>query len=300
MSIAPSKTSQSKSNRRTQPSGLGRIGAWQLVRLLHQGNMTRVYQARPQESSEAGPGYVLKMLRKEWWRDEHAIAMQRREAWIGARLKHPNVLPVLSVNVQQPPFYLVTPQLTGMTLAQRAEEKLSNALPFVLWVIRQTAEALHALHKQTRMIHGDVKPENIFVSPQGHTTLLDFGLAQSPSEATQWDNQPVVGTLPYMAPEMVTSKLSASPQSDLYSLGVTLYQTLSGSLPLESNDPSELVIMQREAAPKCIRDRCPGLPKPVASLVHQLLSKDPMRRPHSANEVAQRLVRLEIDSFACR
>ncbi len=110
------------------PQLLGRLGPWQLVRLLSEGNFTRVYQARPAEDpvnqtaehqSERRPAaYVLKVLRKEWWRDPQAIDMQRREAWVGGKVSHPNLLPVLSASVQEPPFYLVTPKLDARPLSQ--------------------------------------------------------------------------------------------------------------------------------------------------------------------------------------
>ncbi len=77
------------------------------------------------------------------------------------------------------------------------------------------------------MIHADIKPANILVSPAGHATLIDFGFAQTPAEATRWSTRPLAGTLAYIAPEMVTSALAAGPRSDIYSLGVTLYEMLT-------------------------------------------------------------------------
>ena len=83
------------------------------------------------------------------------------------------------------------------------------------------------------MIHTDVKPANILVSPTGHATLIDFGFVQTPAEASQWATRPLAGTLAYIAPEMVTSALAAGPQADIYSLGVTLYEMLTGHAAVE-------------------------------------------------------------------
>jgi serine/threonine-protein kinase len=138
------------------------------------------------------------------------------------------------------------------------------------------------------------------VSPTGHATLLDFGFAQSPSEGRHWSTRPLAGTLAYIAPEMVTSALAADPRSDVYSLGVTLYETLAGRRPLESDDPGELATLQRETKPADVRQHRPDVPEPVATLLNSMLAKDPLRRPDSARELAERLVRLEIDSFAIR
>src|SRR4051812_41230232 len=83
------------------PLLVGRIGPWQLVRPLGEGNFTRVYSARPAEGSQNQPAsYIVKVLRKEWWRDPQAIEMQRREAWVGSKVSHPNLLPVLSASIQ--------------------------------------------------------------------------------------------------------------------------------------------------------------------------------------------------------
>ena len=138
---------------------VGRIGAWQLVRLLHESDLTRVYQARPAEADAQQPaGYVIKMLRKEWWRDGSAIEMQRRAAWLGQKVSHPHLLPVLSANVKQAPFHFVTPKLHGHSLAEilQAGGHSPNqrlTLPLMLWIIRQVAEALSALHEAAGMMH---------------------------------------------------------------------------------------------------------------------------------------------------
>lgn len=280
---------------------VGRIGAWQLVRLLSESELARVYVARPIDSPDDQPAnYVVKLLRKEWWRDPQAIEMQRRAAWLGRAISHPHLLPVLSANVGQAPFYFVMPKLDGRSLAEVLATDGPLPLPITLWITRQVAEALSALHESTGMIHADVKPSNIFVSPEGHATLIDVGFAHAPSEQRHWSSRPVVGTLGYIAPEAITSSLSAAPCSDLYSLGVTLYEMLVGRLPFDASAPDELVRMHRESKPMCIRHCVPKLPKPVASLVHRLLAKDSLRRPASAAEVAEELMRLEIDCFSLR
>ena len=289
---------------------VGRLGPWQLVRLLAEGNFTRVYQARPVDGPENDDGegdsprrqaaYVLKMLRKEWWRDPQAIEMQRREAWVGGQVSHPNLLPVLSASVQEPPFYVVAPLVDGVALSQIVVEQGRLAVPLALWIARQVADGLDALFAGARLIHADVKPANILVSPSGHATLIDFGFAQTPAEASAWATRPLAGTLAYLAPEMLTSTLAAGPRSDIYSLGVTLYEMLTGRRPWESDDPAELATLHREAKPADIRSQRPDVPEPVGELVHAMLAKDPLRRPASARELASRLVRLEIESFSLR
>jgi serine/threonine-protein kinase len=109
-------------------------------------------------------------------------------------------------------------------------------MAITLWIARQVAEALDALHTTARMIHSDVKPANIVVAPDGHATLVDLGFVHTPGESRHWSTRPVYGTLNYLAPEALTSSLAASPQSDIYSLGVTLYEIVAGVLPFVGRD----------------------------------------------------------------
>jgi serine/threonine-protein kinase len=280
------------------PQLVGRLGQWQLVRPLGESNFTRVYSARPADGPQNQPvAYVVKTLRKEWWRDPQAIDMQRREAWIGSKVSHPNLLPVLSASVEGPPFYIVTPKVEGAPLSHVIADRERLPIPLALWIARQVADGLNALWQGAGVIHADVKPANILVSPTGHATLIDFGFAQTPAEASQWATRPLAGTLAYIAPEMVTSTLAADSGSDIYSLGVTLYETLTGQRPWESDDPAELAMLHREARPTDIRVLRPETPESVANLIHSMLAKNPFRRPASAAELAAKLVRLEIKSF---
>ncbi|TWT43317.1 serine/threonine-protein kinase [Botrimarina hoheduenensis] len=279
---------------------IGRMGPWQLVRVLGEGAMTRVYLARPAEHEDAQPTYAVKSLKREWWSEPAAIAAQRREAWIGGRVSHPNLAPVLASAVTAPPFYLVTPRLGGQTAEAMLGTGVKPALPVALWIARQAAQALEALLTGAGVIHSDVKPGNLMVGPDGHTTLLDLGFCQTAHEARSWVDRPVVGTLRYLAPERVTSATTIDTRSDLYSLGATLYELIAGRPPFAGETPAALIAQHREARPACLHEAVPGTPKRVASLVHRLLAKDPLRRPSAPAEVIDELMRLEIECFGVR
>ncbi len=275
---------------------VGRLGPWRLVRLLGEGALNRVYLAEHEQAPGAAT-YAIKTLKKEWWNDSAAIELQRREALVGRKASHPNLLPVLAAHVAAPPFYVVTPRIAGQSLKALLEVGRPR-LPQALWIARQCAEALSALHTQTGMIHGDVKPANVIVGPDGHATLIDLGFCQSANETRAWSQRRVMGSLSYIAPERVTSACGSDGRSDLYSLGVMLYEMIAGRLPLVADDPARLIEMHRQAKPECLRSVRPDLPKPVASLVHRLLAKETLRRPDTAEVVARELVRLEIACFS--
>ena len=283
------------------PVNTGRIGHWELFELLGEGGLCRVYLARPaeKEGRQRRPAYALKVLRQRWHSEPRAIDILRREAGVGAAVLHPNVVPVLAVSCGRP-CYLVMPRLAGLTLADALAGSWRPDVPAALWIARQVAEGLVAIQTTCGMTHGDVKPSNIFLAPNGHATLIDLGFARTSDECRAEADRLVLGTPRYAAPETSTSALAADARSDLYSLGATLYEMLTGTPPLDASDPGDLTRKHREVKPVCIRTRRSGLSRSIASLVHTMLNKDPRHRLQSLQEAIDRLVRLEVEWFADR
>jgi serine/threonine protein kinase len=278
----------------------GRVGQWELVRLVGEGSLTKVYRARPAGSPADRPAaYALKMLRPARQRDPQAIQLLRREALVGREVTHPHLIAVLAADLSRPPYFVVMPWLDGTTLARRLIDQPGLAPPVALWIARQVAEALDALHAAGWM-HGDVKPTNIFLSPDGHVTLLDLGFARRPGEGGSAVERCVTGTSSYMAPEMITSAWGADTGCDVYSLGVVLFEMLSGRLPFAGSDLAELAAEHRQARPPDLRRLVPHLPGSVTRLVRQMLAKMPLRRPQTPEELIERLAALEIETFAER
>ncbi|HVA48797.1 MAG TPA: serine/threonine-protein kinase [Pirellulales bacterium] len=277
-----------------------RIGQWQLVRMIGEGQLCRVYAARPvSQAAERAAVYALKVLSDRWSEDSAAIEVLRREAIVGRTLSHPHLVSVLSAHVAAPPYFLVMPLLEGLALSQRLAGGDRLSLPMALWIARQTAEALDALH-QAGWMHADVKPSNLFLSPDGHVTLLDLGFARRPDDTTSIINRCVTGTMHYIAPEMITSALRPDIRSDLYSLGATLYELLTGRPPFVARSLEQLADLHRQGEPEPLRMLTPTVPATVARFVHQMLSKQPLRRPQTPTEVIDRLVTLEIETFNLR
>lgn len=274
-----------------------RLGAWELVREIGHGAWTVVYQARPAGATSAGSDYAVKVLAAEFQHDRLANTMLQREAFVSRQVTHPHLTTVLASELEANPRYLVTPYYAGATLAATVALGTRLPTPHSLWIVRQVAEALGALHA-AGWLHLDVNSANILVAPTGHATLIDLGLARRTDEVVH-ARDALTGTPACMAPEHFQSSLPLTPAVDVYSLGVVLYQLLLGSLPFEDDDPMELVAAHLETPPPSLRQRLPHLPTRLTRLVRQLLSKEPLRRP-TIPELIRRLAELEIETFAER
>ena len=243
-------------------SPLRRVKQWDLVQLVAESSLAQVYRARPSDSRTDLPaGYALKVLRPQWEHDPRAVELFRQEARVARAVRHPHVIAVLASALAQPPYYLVMPWLNGTTLRQQLQPRNNTGgrslpLHMALWITRQTAAALDALYRHGWM-HGDVKPSNLMLAPEGHVTLLDLGFARpalAPSDAVDCRRlQPVeaavMGTCSYLAPEVLSPWVPAGIHSDLYSLGVVLYEMLAGRLPFATRNTALLAAAHKQDVP---------------------------------------------------
>ncbi len=158
------------------------VGTWQLVQLIGQGEWTHVFRSHPQRGGPEAANYAVKILKPQFQNDPLAISLLRREALVASQVRHVHLTSVLSHHTHSPPYYLVSPYLAGVSLRAALQVAERLAVPHALWIARQAAEALDALH-QYGWLHADIKPENILIGPSGHATLLDLGFAESIRDA---------------------------------------------------------------------------------------------------------------------
>ena len=276
------------------------IGTWQLLRLASNGPLACVYRVRPANAPADRPGmYALKALHGHWEDSPAAVDTIRVSECVSRQVRHPHLLPIVSAQAKQPPYFLVMPWLEGWTLEQRLRAGQRFAPARALWFIRQAAGALAALH-EAGWVHGDVKPANLHLSSEGHVTLLDLGFARRPGEAAVATDRPVLGTLAYMPPESLTSSWSCDIRGDIYSLGATLFELLTGRPPFIESDSAALVLRHRCDEPPSLAHCDPRIPIELDRLVQQMLSKHPLRRPGSPRELMDRLATVEIQNFTAR
>jgi len=277
-----------------------RAKRWDLTEFIAEGSLARVYRARPAGSSAERPAaYAVKILRPCWENDPEAIRLLRREALVGRSVAHPRLVSILSASLAESPRLLVMPWLEGASLRVRMDAGERMSIPRMLWIARQTAEALDALHA-AGWTHGDVAPSNILVSPTGHATLIDLSFARRPHEIGSIAARPIAGTCRYVAPEYFSSALKPDIRSDIYSLGATLFEMLAGRPPFEAENLTELAALHRQSAPADLARLAPAAPREIVRLIGQMTAREPLRRPQTPRELIDRLVELEIAWFAFR
>ncbi|MFQ3591628.1 MAG: serine/threonine-protein kinase [Gemmataceae bacterium] len=270
-----------------------RIPGYCLLQRLGGGPITTVYEARDDETGEP---CAIKILRDDLEDRSTAIKLFQREARAGLLLRHPHLVQITAASVLQEPFFLVMDWCPGETLRARLRREFRLPIAEAIWITRQTAEALAAMHT-AGFLHGDVKPDNIRVVAGGNVVLTDLGFAHRLGEnAAFLRDGYLLGTPNYLAPEQCDEWPMEEYATDLFSLGVTLFEMLTGTLPYPVGSLRDTIRRLRRDQPSDIRDLRNDLPPALSTLVGQLLEREPEDRP-TARAVVQRLVRLEISSL---
>jgi serine/threonine protein kinase len=276
--------------------GLPKVPGYELLTRLGGGLLTSVYVARQLDTDQP---CAVKVLRPDWEDQPTAIKLLQREARACLTVRHRHLVSLLDAHVTRPPYFLVMELLTGEVLRRRMRRDYRLDVPSAVWVTRQVAEALAALHR-SGFAHGDVKPDNIRLLDDGRAILLDLGFAHRPGEnETLLQQGYVLGTVNYLAPELCAPEPSDHLSSDLFSLGVTLFEMLAGQLPYPPGSIDQTFRRHEADPPADIRRLTGPLPTGLVRLIERLLARKPADRPGAA-AVVQQLVNLEIATIGWR
>src|SRR5918998_372678 len=259
-------------------SRLGRLGG---------GGMGEVYLAH---DALLGREVALKVLREPHAGSTELAERFRWEARHAAALSHPNIVQVYDAGeTADGEPYMAMEHVTGGTLRNRLLERGTLPPRTAAAVALQIAEALSAAH-QHGVIHRDIKPENVLVTDNGDVKVADFGIAKAADATAMTRTSLVLGTVRYLSPEQAMGE-PVSSASDLYSLGVVLYEMLAGEVPFQAEGPIAIAMkhLSQEPAPLC--ERAPEVPASLNAVTLKLLEKDPEKRYGSAEEVAEDLKR---------
>jgi serine/threonine-protein kinase len=237
-----------------------------------------------------GRDLALKVLREDYAKDAGFVSRFRREAVSAAALNHPHVVQVYDQGRSEDGrLYMTMEHVPGGNLKDLTTRRGPLDPAEAARLASEVAEALGAAHERG-IVHRDVKPQNVLIDEAGEAKLADFGIALAASTSTASGTNRVFGTASYMSPEQAMGE-RVGPQSDLYSLGVVLYEMLTGTLPFEADGALATAMKHVTEQPVPPRERDPSIPEEVDALVMGLLAKDPEARCGSAFELAEDLRR---------
>ena len=263
-------------------------GRYALGELLGGGGMANVYLAR---DDVLGRDVALKVLRGHYANDESFVERFRREAKNAAALNHPDIVQVYDQgHTEDGTYYIAMEYVPGGTLAQRIKREGPLDPGEAAGVASRVADALAVAHARG-IVHRDIKPQNVLLSTSGEAKVADFGIARAASASTVTETSLILGTAAYMSPEQVRGE-RVGPASDLYSLGVVLYQMLTGELPYDADTPLGIAMKHLDEPLRRPREVDPAVPEELDALTAKLLAKDPGDRYASATELAEDLRRV--------
>jgi len=255
-----------------------KLGPYCLLRRLARGGMSEVYLVTDERDAQV---YALKMVRQRY---EDDFQRFQQEIKILLRLQHPHILPVKDYGQQEDIWYYVMPYIAHGTIKDQLEIRPLCAQEAGK-VLVQIADALQFLH-QAGFVHRDLKPSNILQDATGHVWLADFGLVRETEEESYLTRTGyLIGTPSYMAPELVYARASAA--SDLYALGVVLYEMVTGHLPFTGKTPLDILLKHTHEPPLRPSLLNPQLSPAIDQVVLRALEKDPAERYTSAGELAR-------------
>src|SRR5256714_5935031 len=275
------------------------VGPYKLIEKIGAGGMGEVYLALHQRTARK---VALKILPARFTGDEQRVRRFRQEAQAVLALNHPGIVTVYDIEQIGDMHVIASELIEGETLRERARReplKLTEALD----IAAQVAAALDAAHK-AGVVHRDIKPENVMLRPDGYVKVLDFGLAKLTERqpladsalptlaAINTDPGVVMGTASYMSPEQARGE-SVDERTDIWSLGVVLYEVVTGALPFKGKTPTDMLASILHDEPHALRRRAPDVPEALEWIVAKTLTKDRDGRYQTARELLTDLKRLK-------
>ncbi len=261
---------------------------YQLEQTLGTGGMALVYKAKDLMLERS---VAVKVLREDLSTDMSFRERFRQEARAAANLSHPNIVTVHDFGLNQGHLFIVMEYVPGTDLKTRIREKGRFSVQETLELMIQACQGVGYAHR-AGLVHCDIKPHNMLVSPDGRLKVTDFGIARALASISPEERSEVVwGSPHYFSPEQAAG-LPPSPASDVYSLGVILYEMLTGQLPFNAGDAEELARMHREVQPIPPRAINPAIPLQLDEIILKVLSKEPSARYRTADQLGHLLLGL--------
>ncbi len=260
---------------------------YQVIGRLGSGGMAEVYEA---VDRVLGRTVAVKVLHPTYSRDPNFVARFRREAQAAANLTHPNIVAVYDWGQLKDTHYIVMEKVEGESLKDLINRQGQLPLSLAINIAKQVANALAFAHKRG-VIHRDIKPHNILITEDGTAKVTDFGIAQADTTSLTQEGM-VVGTAQYISPEQAEG-LPATEASDIYSLGVVLFEMLTGTSPFQGDAPVSVALKHIKEPVPSLRALNPKISQEMEAIVFKCLAKNPLDRYQSALELRTDLEKIE-------
>lgn len=251
---------------------------YEIIDKVGSGGMADVYKAKDQRLNR---NVAIKILKPEYSSDKVFVNKFRGEAQSAAGLSHPNIVNVYDVGDDSGLHYIVMELVEGITLKRFIERKGKLEVKEAIGIAIQIAQGMEAAH-DNHIIHRDIKPQNIIISKEGKVKVTDFGIAKATTSNTITSN--AMGSVHYLSPEQARGGYS-DEKSDIYSLGVTIYEMLSGKVPFAGDNTVSVALLHIQAEATPLREIDPTIPISVDKIVQKCMQKRPERRYHTASEL---------------
>jgi serine/threonine protein kinase/formylglycine-generating enzyme required for sulfatase activity len=270
------------------------VGPYLLIDLLGEGGMGRVYRAR---HTRLGRDVALKVIRQEKLSNPQAVNRFQQEIHAAAQLSHPNVVLAFDAESSDGQLFLSMEYAEGTDLTRIVLKNGAMPIPLACDAIRQAALGLQHAHERG-LVHRDVKPSNLLLTPKGQAKVLDLGLAQLADTGIRGGDQAgrvtqdgfVLGTPDFLAPEQAQNPIGVDARADIYGLGSTLFFLLTGRVPFDTPSPTDKLIQHISAPPPSAQALRPEVPPQLDALVRWMMAKRPDDRPQTAAQVAVALL----------
>ncbi len=249
---------------------------YELLEHIGGGGMADVYKAHDTILDRM---VAVKILHAQLANDEEFLEKFRLEAKGAARLSHPNIVGIYDVGHDAGKYFIVMEYIAGETLKKRVQREGRLSVEESLRIAKEIARALREAHANN-LVHCDIKPHNILVTADGRVKVADFGIARAVTSSTMTYNGNIVGSVHYFSPEQAKGT-KITPQSDIYSLGVVLYEMLTGELPFTGETTVSIALKHLQEEPKPIGQYDYTLPPMVEAIVQRTMAKNPSERPDS-------------------
>ncbi|MBT1162324.1 MULTISPECIES: Stk1 family PASTA domain-containing Ser/Thr kinase [Bifidobacterium] len=265
-------------------------GRYHVSRKIAEGGMATVYEALDTRLDRTVAIKVMHMQLAQGPHRAQFVERFRREAKSAAAIANPHIVQVYDTGEVNGLDFLVMEFVHGVNLRREMNEQGTFTVRETLRVVNETLDGLASAHR-AGVVHRDIKPENILLNDRGHVQITDFGLAKAASQATLSSTGMLLGTAAYLAPEMIENN-QATPQGDLYSVGIMAWEMLAGEVPFTSDNPVTLVFKHVHEDVPPISTVCPGISPLVSAFLTHLTARAVEARPADAAEAEQELQQL--------